>query len=66
VHVIGTSNDDFIRYFKLRYHLRENRVTSIKVVTNRGVKNGWGDGRIKEEKAEIDEEVEKELVFDIN
>jgi hypothetical protein len=66
VHVIDTSHDDFIRYFKLRHHTEEGRITSVKIVTNRGVKNGWGDSKIKEEKAEIDDEVEKEMVLDIN
>lgn len=47
VHVIDTSHDDFIRYFKLRHSAREGRITSIKIVTNRGVKNGWGDGKIR-------------------
>ena len=55
VHVIDSSHDDFIRYFKLRQHTEEGRITSVKIVTNRGVKNGWGDSKIKEEKAEIDE-----------
>jgi len=42
VHIIEAANDDFIRYFKLRYHTEENRITSMRVVTNRNVKNGYG------------------------
>jgi hypothetical protein len=55
VHTISTSHEDFIRYFKLRYNFLENRITSLKIVTNRGVKNGWGDHKIKSEERELDE-----------
>ena len=45
--VIETNSDDFIRYFKVRYNKVENRITQIKIVTNKSIKNGWGDGKIK-------------------
>jgi len=25
----------------------ENRITQIKIVTNKNIKNGWGDAKIK-------------------
>jgi hypothetical protein len=67
IHTIDTSHDDFIRYFKLRYHTLEQRITSIKIVTNRNVKAGFGDNKIKgEEQYEHDPEIEKDWVFDID
>jgi hypothetical protein len=47
IHLIETGDDDFIRYFKVRYHKDEKRITQIKIVTNRNIKNGWGDSKIK-------------------
>lgn len=43
----------------MRYHTIECRVTQIKIVTNRGLKNGWGDSKIKGEELIADEEIEK-------
>lgn len=47
IYVIDTNSDDFIRYLKVRYNQLENRITQIKIVTNKSIKNGWGDGKIK-------------------
>jgi len=49
VHTIDTSHDDFIRYFKVKYNSAESRITGIKIVTNRNVKNGFGDNKIRPE-----------------
>jgi hypothetical protein len=49
VHVISAANDDFIRYFKIKLNKVENRIISIKIVTNRNIKSGWGDYKFKED-----------------
>ena len=42
-------------------------MTSIKIVTNRNVKGGFGDSKIKgEEYHDVDGEVERDWVFDID
>jgi len=66
VHTIETSNDDFIRYFKLRYNTEENRITTIRIVTNRNIKNGYGESKYpKGEEFDDGSRIEKEYVFDI-
>lgn len=53
--MIDTNSDDFIRYFKVKHNFLENRVTQIKIVTNKNIKNGWGDAKIKREETNEDE-----------
>lgn len=55
MHVVDTNSDDFIRYFKVKHNVLENRVTQIKIVTNKNIKNGWGDAKIKGEEAKEEE-----------
>lgn len=62
-HLISTTNGDFIRYFKVRFSPQEGRITHIKIVSNRGMKGGWGDSKIKDTP---EDETQKEMVFDIS